>query len=543
MSPRDRVPGRAFGPRLSRLEFLERAAVLGLSVGGVSSLLSACGGGDGGSVSPSVSRDSLRVQLDDDISNLDPAFNAGHTNTIVRANIFQHLVGFSPVSWDLVNELAERFQPSEDGLRYEFTLRKGVQFHGGYGEVTAEDVKFSFERIAGLTKPKIDSAYQSDWAALKGVELNDRYSGTIVLNEPFAPLMETTIPGGAGEIVCKKAVEELGDKYGTQPIGTGPYEFVSWKRKQSVLLRTFAKYAAPDDAAAPPWKDLRFTVIPEDNPTAIALETGELDVATVPTSALSRVKGIKGLDVVEKTTLNYTWIGMNTQHPNLQDRNVRLAVVSGIDVPSIIEAAFDGSYTRATALIAPDMPLGYWEDAPVYERDVDKARSFLQVANADGLQLEMSVSEGEPGASTVAEIVQANLQEVGIDVKVLVQDGGVFNQATKEANAKKQLFYTGFTTHPDPSWSTTWFTCDQVGTWNWMGWCNEEYTRLDKQAKRETDEAKRTEMYIRMQQLMDRDAVAVWVAWPRAYVAVIDGLKPAVRPDGTITPWAFAPKA
>ncbi|PWR13605.1 hypothetical protein DKT69_19915 [Micromonospora sicca] len=528
----NRTPGG-----LSRRNLLKYSA-LGVSLAGVSSLLAACGGEEGAGAN--ISTKLLRIHLDEDISNLDPAFNAGHTNTTVRANIFEHLVTYRPDKFELVNELAEKFEPSSDGLRYDFTLKKGIQFHGGYGELTAEDVKFSYERIAGLTEPKIKSAYRSDWIALKGVEVHDKYSGTIVLKEPFAPLLATTLPVGSGEIVSKRAVEERGEAFGTSPIGTGPYEFVEWKRNQQVVLKKFANYGgAANYADKPLWGELRFVVIAEDNPTTIALETDELDFAVLGPTTVARVKKNNSFEVIEKTSLRYNWIGINAGHPNFKNKDVRLAVIHGIDVPSIIAGAFNGQWTRATGIVAPGMPIGYWKDAPVYQRDLAKAKEFLAKAGAQGMKIEMSVSTGTPGGAKVAEIVQANLNEVGFDVKVLVQEGGVFNQATPEANAQKQLFYMSYSTKPDPSWSTKWFTSDQIGEWNWMNWDNKEFTRLHNEALVEIDPAKRNEMYIRMQQLMDEDAVALWVAWPTASLAKRKGLKAPVRPDGDFIPWTF----
>ena len=174
---------------------------------------------------------------------------------------------------------------------------------------------------------------------------------------------------------------------------------------------------------------------------------------------------------------------MNVLHENLKDKNVRLAIRYGIDVPSIIEAAFDGRWEQATAILPPGMPIGYWEDAPKYERDVEQAKQYLADAGAEGLELVMNVTADEPGAETVAEIVQANLTEIGIQHRGGRAGGSASSpRLTKEANAKRQLFYIGFTTNPDPSWSTVWFTCDQIDVWNWMSWCNEEYSRLDKEA-------------------------------------------------------------
>ena len=534
--------------QINRRQFLQRSVALGMSLGAAGALLAACGGDDGGAGgtegAPSVSTQELRLHLDEDIENLDPAINPGHTDTTVAANIFEGLVTYRPDKFEVVNELAEEFSPSQDGLRYEFKLKEGIRFHGGYGELTAEDVKFSYERIAGLTTPKLDSPYQSDWAALQVVETRGKYDGTIVLKEPFAPLMTTTLPEQAGQIVSKKAAEERGEGFGTEPIGTGPYEFVEWRRNQHVLLRKFADYGgAAGYTKAPVWEELRFVVIADDNPTSIALETGELDFAVLPTNAIDRFQGNEDFEVIEKTTLDYNWIGMNVEHENLRDKNVRLAIIHGIDVDSILEGAYDGRWTRATAIIPPGMPIGYWEDAPVYERDVEMAKDYLAQAGAEGRTIEMTVSSGEPATSTVAEIVQANLNEIGLDIEVVVQEGGVFGLAEPEANAKKQLFYTGFSTNPDPSWSTVWFTCDQVGVWNWMSWCNEQYSSLDKAAARETDPDKRAEMYVQMQQIMDEDAVALWVAWPTEFLAVRKGITPAIQPEGTFIPWAFTPSA
>lgn len=532
----DGLVARYASNRIGRREFLKGALVLGFSMSSASALLAACGEKD----TSAQSTKHLRAHLDEDMENLDPAIQPGHADFAVSVNIFQNLVTFKPGTFELVNELAKKWEASEDGLRWDFELKRGIQFHGGYGALTAEDVKFSFERIAGLTKPDLDSPYQSDWAALEEVRVTGKYTGSVILKEPYAPLMTTTIPGQAGQIISKKAVLERGEKFGTQPIGTGPFEFVKWDRNQQVSLKKFDKYSGAADYAPPPvWKEIDLVVIAEDNPTEIALESGELDFAVLPTYSIDRFEGNDQFQVTKRTSLDYNWIGMNVQHENLKDKNVRLAVRYGVDVPAIIEAAFDGRWTQASGIVAPGMPVGYWKEATVYERDVQKAKRYLAKANAQGRKIQMAVDTAEPGADIVAEVVQQNLKGVGFNVDVQVQEGGVFGQTTPEANAKKQLFYTGFTTNPDPHWSTLWFTCDQVDVWNWMSWCNEEYSRLDEQAVQTVDQNKRQEMYVDMQRIMDEDAAAVWVAWPTYYFATREGIRPSIRPDGDYIAWDF----
>lgn len=536
-APIDSLVDRFTSGRIGRREFLKGTAALGLSLSSAGALLAACGGESGTS---ERSTDLLNVHIGADIGSLDPAFQPSQQDFEVAFNIFQNLVAYKPGTWELVNELAEEWEGSEDGLRWDFRLKKGIQFHGGYGEMTAEDVKFSFERIAGLTKPNIESTYQADWSALEEVKVTGKYTGTVVLKQPFAPLMNTTVPINAGQIVSKKAVEELGDKFGANPIGTGPYEFAEWQRGQRVVLKKFKDYSGAADYVEPPvWKQIDFSIIPEENATAIALETGEIDSANLGPSEFGRFEDNDEFRTLEPTSLNYFWIGMNVQHENFKDKNVRLAVRYGIDVPSIIEAAYEGRWTRANALIAPEMPVGYWKDAPVYERDVKKARQYLAKAGAEGRKVQMTATESYPGSKTVAQIVQQNLNEVGFDVEVVIQEEGTFNRTTPEGNASKQIFYAGFSSNPDPSWSTAWFTCEQVNIWNFLSWCNEDYDELDKRAVRETDQDKRQQMYVEMQKLMDEDVVAVWVTWPTELLAAQSGIKPSVRPDGRVIPWDF----
>ena len=134
-----------------------------------------------------------------------------------------------------------------------------MQFQGGYGELTTDDVKFSFERIAGMTKPALQSAYVADWAPqLKEVQIASKYEGTIVLNNVFAPLMHTTLPTLSGLIVSKKAVLDRGKQFGAHPIGSGPYQVQSFTPNRKVVLTKFAKWSGAS-------KGVRSAVLRQDH--------------------------------------------------------------------------------------------------------------------------------------------------------------------------------------------------------------------------------------------------------------------------------------
>lgn len=475
-----------------------------------------------------------------DIDSLDPGVLPSHVDGAVLTTIAEGLIGWDPETGELVNVLAETFEASEDGLRFDFKLKEGIQFHGGYGELTAEDVKYSFERIAGLTDPPFESAYVGDWATLEEVEVTGTYTGTIILSEAFAPLMVTTLPSNAGLVVSKAAIEELGEDFARHPIGTGPYQFVSWTPGTEIVVEAFEDYggAVYEFAEPPIWDRIVFRPIEDDSAADIAIDTGEADFGEVSLASLSRFEADDQFITNPQTTLDYGWIGFNVTDPVLSDVRVRQAIRQAIDVDSIIQGAFDGQVTRANALISPETPLGVWEDAPVYERDVEAARQLLDEAGVDDLTLTFSIDD-QTGAVATAEIVQANLADIGITVDIEMVDGGAFIDSVRAGTV--QMFYSSFSTQADPSWSTVWFTCDQVGVWNYMSWCNEEYDELNSEGLVEQDPEKRTEIYVQMQEIMDEEVPAVWVMYrTKAYVYSPD-LEPALLPAsyGKYAAWDF----
>lgn len=516
---------------INRRQLVHRAGALWLSVSGAGGLLAACGGRDA-SGGGSASKKQLLVRSEQEFQTADPALWASGLDTPVMHAVFEGLTGFKPGTWEAGNMLAEELVSSDDGLRHRFKLKQGIPFHGGYGDVTAEDVKFSFERIAGLTKPKVESAYAGDWSALAEVKTTGKYEGTVVLKERYAPLKRTTLPMTSGYVVSKKAVDDKGKQFGQHPIGTGPYEFVEHVAKQRLVLKRFADYGGAGDALTPrpQWDRIEAKIIVDPRAGALALESGEVDAGFIELPSVGRFED--GDYLMKKyLSLGYYWIGMNVTHPNLRDSKVREAVRYAIDVPAILAGAYDSRLARANSLIPKSMGLGFWADAPQYERDVERAKTLLKEAGGGPRKLTITAGNEIEASKSVGEIVQANLADVGIDVEIKLVDLATLSQLG-DVLKPLQLFYGFFTSAPDPSFSTVWFTCDQVLQWNWMFWCNKEYTRLNKQALVEQDQAKRNAMYIRMQELMDEAMHSVWLATPTIYYAG-KGVTPVMHPDGS----------
>ena len=472
----------------------------------------------------------LTVRMSTDIAGIDPAFMVGLTDSLVSDCVFSGLVRQKLGSYDWLKDLATDISQSTDGLTIDFTLKQGVMFHKGYGEVTTEDVKYSFERIAD---PTTQSPYSSDWLTLDHVEATDKYNGKIILKSPFAPLFTSTLPVNSGRIVCKAQIDKEGEKTMTlSPVGTGPYIFDSWTPNQKIVLKR-----NPDYFGDPGYFDeLDLIPITDDLSAETALQAGELDLSTISLGDTPRFMQNTDFTVTKQDALLYYWIGMDVQNPKLADINVRQAIRYGVDVNQILTAVFFGQATRGNAMIPPGL-IGYWQNAPQYDRDVAKAKDFLGKAGLKTLDLTYTCPNDTLNKAQ-AEVIQQNLADVGINITINQMDVAAYDSAGAGDNGKNlQLFEGLFSMYPDPAWATMWFTSDQVGVWNWMRWASKDFDALATQGITTLDSAKRNDIYIQMQQLMDNDCIAIWITHGAFVHAFKKSVTPAFTPNGQDQLW------
>jgi peptide/nickel transport system substrate-binding protein len=227
---------------------------------------------------------------------------------------------------------------------------------------------------------------------------------------------------------------------------------------------------------------------------------------------------------------------MNTDHPKLKDINVRKAIQWAINVPQIMDAAYAGQAKVATGLIAPGL-VGHREKALIPpEGDLDKAREYLAKAGVQSLSLTIDcLNQGT--FSTIAEVVQAQLSQIGIDLQVNVQDEGSFWTIGMESEGERwkdmQLIVQRFSMVPDPYYATTFFTCDQVGVWNWERFCSKKFDELNAKAVTIENKDERAKLYYEMQDLMEESGAYRFLTHegsPIMYRTTV--MEAATRPDG-----------
>jgi peptide/nickel transport system substrate-binding protein len=301
--------------------------------------------------------------------------------------------------------LAESWTTTEDNLTYEFVLRQGAKFHNGE-PVTAEDVRFSFERYRGAANTLMKDRVAS-------IETPDARHVRFKMKRPWPDFLTFyATASGAGWIVPKKYVEKVGDEgFREHPIGAGPYKFVSFTPGVELVLEAFEGYWRKTPAV----KRIVMKVVPDESTRLAALKRGEVDIAYSIRGELAReLKNTPGLTLKSTVLQAPSWIYFPEQFDPKSpwhDLRVRQAANLALDRDGMSEALFLGA-CKSTNSIIPYTFEYYWQP-PAAAYDPAKARKLLAEAGHpngfDGGPLYCDSSY-----ANVGEIAVNNFREVGI---------------------------------------------------------------------------------------------------------------------------------
>ncbi len=475
--------------------------------------------------------DTLNIRTYVEADNFDPVDASGFGEEMLYGCIYRKLIQYVPgEEWGWQLDLAESIEQTSP-TEIAFTLKQGQMWSDGFGEITAEDVKFSFERIID---PEMNSALKSDVGPMREVEVTGPYSGVIKLDSPFAPIWSIALPYLAGTIVCKKAIGAGGRiETAVPPTVAGPYRVEELRPGDRWVLVRNPEFSGP----AADFARVQLLTVDDEATAEIGFEAGDIDYTGVSLASIERLRASPPAagELAEYPSLYYVWVGMNMANPKLQDLRVRQAIQHAIDVPSIMQAAYFGVAEPSTGIIAPGLT-GHREKSLVPpQADFAKARALLDEAGVDSLNLTLDVLNKSTW-TTAAQVIQATLAEVGINLSINVSESGAFWSLGKESDGDRwkslELVLNRFSMTPDPYYATTWFTSEQIGKWNWERFDNPEFDRLHQEAMVESDPAARDRMYKRMQDLMEESGAYRFITHEASPVLYRDSVAPALRPDG-----------
>ena len=435
---------------------------------------------------------------------LDPHLSTTRATADIAINVFETLIGygedFSPQPL-----VATSWTVSDDGLTYTFDIRQGVTFHDG-SDLTSEDVIASIERIREV------GAYRARLADVTSLEAVDDHTVQLTLSQPNASLL-SAFADPLMAIIPAEVVDSA-ELTGAELIGTGPFSFVEWLPDQHVKLRRFDGYV-PLEGDAGGNSGLRtayveevlFIPVPEEGARAAGLQTGEYHIVDgVPYGAGRRLMVSDEVQILQFVQYMKPFIYINQQENRVTgDINIRRAIQAALDHDEIMAVAAEGY-----GVVDPSIGFGVWTTDAGAEYfnldDQELARQYLAAANYDGTPVVLVTNTDYDVMYRSALMIERQLKEIGMNVEVQVYDWAG-SRAVRDT-FEYDLFISGHLLQVDPTViefhlqpETSPFAYDDPVA-----------SDLLDQGRRETDQAKRQEIYAELQR-----RVFEQVAWIKLF--------------------------
>ena len=450
---------------------------------------------------------SIVVGVQQDIDSLDPhKATAAGTKEIIF-NIFEGLVK-PDENGNLINAVASDYTISEDGLTYTFTLRENVKFHNG-NVVTAEDVKYSLERVSGLLD---GTPLISTLKTIKSVDILDEKTVQVKVESANTELIYSfvaaIIPAGSGE-------DESAD-----PIGTGPFSFVSYKPQEGIVLAKNPEYW---QEGLPYLDQVEFKIINSADTALLELQGGTINLYAYLTD--SQVQALQGSHQVISSASNVVQaLFLNNAVEPLNDVRVRQAISYAVDKDAINDFVGGGNGTLISSAMLPTLKENYVDLNDTYGNaaNVEKAKELLADAGfPDGFDLEITIPSNYEFHMQTGEVIVEQLKAVGINATIKAVEWATW---LDEVYNDRQYAATisGITCDSTPGYLLNRFQTDSKK--NFINFQNTEYDEIYAKAQAELDPAKKAEYYKELQKILCDEAGSVFLQVPASQTAISKNL-------------------
>ena len=447
---------------------------------------------------------------------LDPATTTAFASVQVYQLMYSSLGTLEYATNKVLPDLAQSWR-TVDPKTYEFTLRPGVKFHSGR-EVTAEDVKYSIER---LFDPKVNAPLKSYLGPVDHVQVVDAHTARVVMKDAFAPLVSVLADTRPTAIVDRDVVEKHGDLKNADG-GSGPFSLVEYTPDVRVVLQ---KNPAYHEQGKPYLDQIEFRIIPDESARLAAIRSGEVDMTILKDPKNAKlVSGDQNVHLFEVPSFWREATPFNVAHPQLKDPRVRLAISYATDRQEMINTVLLGE-----GVLTGPIPPGEteWaipvtrENFPSYFPDLDKSRALLKEAGAEGLSISIEAAPAYAPDIPCAEVLQSQLKKVGITLEVKQMEWAAVLQAQRDGNFDLNVTFN--TNRPDPD--TYLSVADTKSSTNWGKYSNPKMDELLLKGRTTLDPAQRKQIYADVQRLFDTDPPYLFFYVIKNYVPA----KPSVK--------------
>jgi peptide/nickel transport system substrate-binding protein len=469
--------------------------ILMVSICGFLATTSFAAGKRGGTLKVAIPTDLTKVDLHKTTAQID--------NWLLANTVYEKLFSYD-ANYQIKPFLCESYKISPDGKIYTLDLRKGVLFHNG-SEMTAEDVKYSLDRARDKNLPSVLASF---FGKIKDVIITGPYQVQLILSEPTNSLLYIlSSQVGTMAIMPKKVLEANNNKV-EKPIGTGPYEFVSWERDNKLTLKRFEKYTQAkgsidgDLGKKPAYFDsIIFYVMKEPATRIMALERGDVDlVGFLPYQQIDDLKKKDGLTVLSELALDTRWnmFFLSFKHPLLSKVEFRRALALALDRNEVTKAAVWGYGKPSFSMILPQDQAYSPEIEKMMPYDPKKAKELLKEIGYRGESIKITCCKNYPQMYDQAVTAQAMWAAVGINTTIEVIDWTMVLERWKKCDHEILSFAMIGQSNPVRQ---TW----ALSTENYYGYKNPEIDKLREALDLERDQVKRSELYRKIQEIYIRD--------------------------------------
>lgn len=471
-----------------------------------------------------------------DASNLIPLLASDSASHNIAGMIYNGLVKYDK-NMNIVGDLAESWDISSNGLVITFHLRKGVKWHDGH-PFTSADVLYTYQVTVD---PKTPTAYAGDFLKVKRAEAIDDYTFRATYDKPFAPALiswsSAVLPRHllAGKDITQSALSR-------HPVGTGPYKFKEWVTGQKIVL-----VSNPDYFEGQPYIDGRITRIIPDTATMF-LELRAQNIGMMGLTPLQYTRQTENnlfknnFNKYRYLSFAYTFMGYNLKNPLFADRRVRQAISYAINKDEIISGVLLNLGKPAHGPYKPGT-WAYNDQVKVYHYNPQKARELLREAgwtkiNREGVLekdgkpfvFEIVTNQGNETRQKCAEIIQRQLNEIGITVKIRVLEWSAF--VTDFINKRRfDAVILGWTIPLDPDAYDVWHSSKTAPEeLNFISYNNPEADGMLEKGRSTFSQKERKKYYDRFQEILAEDQPYTFLYVPEALVIInkrFRGIEPA----------------
>lgn len=399
---------------------------------------------------PVMAAKDVTIALGSNFTTLDP-YDANDTlSQAVARSFYQGLFGFDK-EMKLENVLAESYQASPDGLSYVIKLKRGIRFQDGT-EFNAAAVKANLDRASD---PENHLKRYNLFNTIASSEVVDAATVKIILKQPFSAFINT-LASPVAAMISPAALKKYGKDIGFHPVGTGPYQFVTWNQTEFVKVEKFNGYWK---AGYPKLDSITWRPVVDNNTRSAMLQTGEADFAfPIPFEQVRLLEKNSKLALVASPSIMQRYISFNVTQKPFDDPKVRAAINFAINRQALAKVAFAGYATPANGIVPPSIQ--YAQQYAAAEYNPEKARELLKEAGyPNGFTTTLWSSHNHSTAQKVLQFTQQQLAQVGIKVQVTAMDAGQRAAQVEEKGQKEsgvRMFYTGWSASTgEANWALT----------------------------------------------------------------------------------------